>query len=842
MEFRSCPSCKASVLEDDAEDCPFCGASMSGKPSAKPASKPAPGPAARPSQRATPPATGRPAAPTAPGQRGAPTAKSPTASGPVRARPEPEDDRPTDNSDPFEVDPLVHKQATSIAIKPGKGRTTEVKCPMCETVGYIGPSQAGKDVKCCNPSCKLPIFKAPKLPPVVQKEPEKPKGMSKVVLSAIAMVALSAFGGALYWFVLREDPKPKTPVTNTPVEVDKEPEKELLPNEVVIPTKHVVSTNEEIGQLSLQEILKVTIKPEFRSKPYGRQLAAQALLTTGDLAGAQEQISKLGVGSEQYAIEPLALLAQLKLDAGDKAGAEAALQEAVNKSAKHPDVLRSHLDAVVVLAATLVRSGQTADAVKLLERFDKSDVDARATLSEIWRASLDQGTFHFADEFSLSHLELCGRPLWVTVSIELCRQQQWDQAIAWSRSAPDVVTRDASLAAFAGMVTTQLNAKADGGLADKLKEAIVSADLAAKVRMQVASAEVRFLFDKKSVTSTQVTEIEQLLASTQTPSALMIPGMKEIYESKGTPFAGLPDPGPGTSLALAFADIANLKMKLGDTAGGWSTQTQAMEMLRSVGPSPALARSLVERSTKGADVSRQLGQTLGLGDDETKKRRALSQYRGQCEEILKLANSRFAIQQTLLRRSMRFGALEDVWAFIREFDQAEESRREPYRSELALIVDLYYTALSQGKDDFLKQNGGEFTPQERQAIKAAYETFGTLARSITSAQAGQLREAAETLKTLYVKSLVNRNLLDRHVLTQASLLSEKSITDSYQYIQKLFDPTIREDAMRLLAGFSIRVGKGPELWKLLEEDRDLPATDRATTCLGFLEGIQSLDK
>ena len=36
MEFRTCPACQASVLEDDVEDCPFCGASMSGKPAAKP--------------------------------------------------------------------------------------------------------------------------------------------------------------------------------------------------------------------------------------------------------------------------------------------------------------------------------------------------------------------------------------------------------------------------------------------------------------------------------------------------------------------------------------------------------------------------------------------------------------------------------------------------------------------------------------------------------------------------------------------------------------------------------------------------------------------------------------
>ena len=712
---------------------------------------------------------------------------------------------------------------------------------MCETVGYIGSSQAGKDVKCCNPSCKLPIFKAPKLPPTVKAEPEKPKGLSMGLMSLIALVGIGVVGGALYWFVLREPSQPKTPVTKTPVEqIEKEPEKELLPNVAETPVKPAVTTVEEIGQRSFQEILKVTIKSEFRSKPYGRQLAAQALLMKGDLAGAQEQIAKVGPTGQQYAIEPLAVLAQLKLKAGDKPGAEATLEEALSNSAKHPDVLRAHLDSVVVLAATLVRFERVPDAVKLLARFEKSDVDLRATLSEIWRASIDQGTFDFAKELSLSHLELCGKPLWVAVTVELCHQLEWDQALSWSRSASDVVTRDACLASCAGMMTSRLAEGSDAALSNKLKEAIAAADLASQVRMQAAAAEVRLILNQNSVTAAQVAEIEQMLASVKTPAPAAVPGMKAIYESKGTPYAGLPDPGPATSLALAFADIANLKMKLGDTAGGWANQMQAMEMLRSVSPSPALARSLVEKTTKGSEVLHQLGQELGLGDDETKKRRALSQYRSQCEEILKVANSRFAKQQTLLRRSIRFGLEADVWKYIQDYDQVELSQREPYRSETSLIVDLYYIALAQGKEDFLQQKWGEFTPEEHKAIKASESTFGVLAKSTKYARAGDLQKAADELKTLYVKTLLDRNQVDRHILILTSVLAEKSVTDSYTFVNRLFEPTIREDAMRLLAGWSIRHGKGPELWKLLEDDRDVPATDRATAYLGFLEGIQAM--
>lgn len=844
MEFRSCPSCKASVLEDDVEDCPFCGASMSGKPSAAPA-KPTAKPAARPAPRPSATGTSRPAAsgtPAPPAQRSAPPSKSSATSGPVRARAEAEEEHASDTSDPFEIDPLAHKQATAVAIKPGKGRTIEVKCPMCETIGYIGPAQAGKDVKCCNPSCKLPIFKAPKLPPVVKAEPEKPKGMSTATISVIAVFGIAAVAGALWWFLLRTDPKPKPTATSTPTTpVESTPDKRSDPNVAVTPQKHVVSTVEEIGKLSLQEILAVTIRSEFRSKPYGRQLAAQALLTTGDLTGAEEQISKVGNGGQQYAIEPLALLAQKKLDAGDKAGAEAALQEAEKNAARHPDILRSHLDAVVVLAATLVRLDRTPDAAQLLAKFDKYDVDVRATLSEIWRASIDQGTFAFARERSLSHLELCGKPLWVAATIDLCHQQQWDQALAWSRSAPDVVTRDASLAACAGMMTSRLAANSDAAIASKLKAAIEAADLTAKVRMQVAALEVRWMLKEQSVTAAQITEIEQLLSTVKVPPPAPAPSMRAIYDSKGTPHGGLPDPGPGTSLALAFADIANMKMKLGDTAGGWANQMQAMDVLRSVSPSPALMRSMFEKSTKGTEIAQQLGQELGLGNDENKKRRALSQYRAQCEEILNIANARFAIQQTLLRRSISFGLLADVWKFIQDFDHVEESRREPYRSDVGLVVEFYYSALAMGKQEVLQQKWGEFTPREQQAIRSSENTYGALANSTLLTSSGKFSKAADVLKPLYAKTLMDRNLVDRHILTLASQLAEKSVADCYTFVQRLFEPTIREDAMHLLAGWAIRNGKGPELWKLIEADRDLPSTDRATTYLGFLEGIRAMN-
>ena len=839
MEFRNCPSCKASVLEDDVAECPFCGASMSGKPGAKPAPKPAAGPTKSPAPGAAKP--------------GAPATKSPTpekapAGGAGRTRPtrEPEPEREEDTSDPFEVDPLANKSATQVSVKAGKGRTIEVKCPMCETVGFIAPSQAGKDVKCCNPSCRLPIFKSPKLPPEVVVEPEKPKGLSTLMLTIIGVVAVALVGGGVWYFLLREVPKPPVfgPIDNGPP-VPEPPKPEPPPiNVVVHPTKHIVSTVAEIKKLALEEIPKVTVLRDIRNKPYGKQLAIEALLATGDLVKAKDQIARLGASGSQYTVGPLSLLAQLQLDAGDKAGAEASLNEAVTLSAKLPDVGRSPLDAVAMLAATLVRLDRTPEAVQLLGRYAQKDSEVRSSLSLLWRASLDRGSFDLGKESSLSHLELCGKPLWVSTAVHLCRHGQWDQALAWAKSAPDPVTQDAVLAACAGMLASRLVRTPDAALEARFKTATDAATLSAKVRMLVAAAEVRWQSGDQGITVASVPPIAALLAATPVPPAVPMPAMKAIYDSKGIPFSGLPDPGPGTSLALAFGDIAHLQMQLGDTAGGWATQAKALDVLRSVTPSPALAQHLVDQCDKnGEGVKNQLDNALKLGNDGAKKLRALSQYRVQCEVILKLANDRFAIQQAWLRRSIRYGLHKEVWQYAQEMELKEMAERDPYRSRSGLLTDLYYSTYfqEQTRKDFAIQTYGEYSADEKKAVGKAEATLGQIAASSSVARTSDASKVADMLKPLYVGATIDRHILDRHVLGEVGELAGQSLGASYTYLQRfgLADPTIKEDSLRLLAGMSIVQGKGPELWKLMEEDLTLTSTDRAAAYLGYLEGIQA---
>ena len=360
--------------------------------------------------------------------------------------------------------------------------------------------------------------------------------------------------------------------------------------------------------------------------------------------------------------------------------------------------------------------------------------------------------------------------------------------------------------------------------------------------MQVAAAEVRLMTGDKGITKATVTEIEALLATTSIPPAANVLGTKAIYDSKGIPFAGLPDPAPGTSLALGWGDIADLQMKLGDTAGGWATQAKALEMLRSVTPSPAMAQHLVDQCANNTEVVKnQLNTALNLGNDGAKKLRALSQYRVQCEVILRLANDRFAIQQTLLRRSIRYGLHAEVWQYIQEMEQAEMEQSEPYRSQSTLLTDLYYSTYFGGQKEFATQTYNGYTAEEQKALTLAESTIGKLAAVNSEVRSGDASKVADRLKPMYVGTTIDRHIIDQQVFENVAELAQKSVTSSYSLIQRLglADPMAKEDALRLLAGWTITQGKGPELWKLMEADLQITSTDRAAIYLGFLEGIQA---
>jgi hypothetical protein len=208
MELPSCPSCHQSVLDDDAELCPFCGASLkkgaSSTVKAAPAQRPAAAPS-RPSASSKPasptPSTAspsRPARPSKPAAGSRPSTPSGAKGAFAQDKLAAEDSARSAAKDAleesFQVDTSAGRDVPVASRQRSQTRSYKIRCPMCETVGYVPRSAAGKDIRCANRDCMVPIFTAPRPEKKVEEEVVRPKRLTpkNILGGLICVTALSA--------------------------------------------------------------------------------------------------------------------------------------------------------------------------------------------------------------------------------------------------------------------------------------------------------------------------------------------------------------------------------------------------------------------------------------------------------------------------------------------------------------------------------------------------------------------------------------------------------------------------------------------------------------------------
>ena len=304
MDFPVCPACGQSVIDDDAEDCPFCGASMKAKPGAKPAA-----------QKSSAAAGGKP------GTAAKPVATQAKSGGGGKQAPGKSD------GDDFPFDTEIPGAKTAVQAMPGlsKGRSLKVVCPMCETAGYVPPTSAGKEVKCANPKCMVPIFKAPV--PVAEAPPPPPPRKSNVMLIGIITTVVMVVGGGIAYVVTSQ------PVAATKIKTQMtDEEKRMLMEDVKSPQVGNPAENEKKNRLfrhvSSRKVHRRRRSPRGlrgndqgkplkqlndacligersnRSKPYCRQLAAEACALAGETAAAEGHLAQLIVVGPSVPLVP----------------------------------------------------------------------------------------------------------------------------------------------------------------------------------------------------------------------------------------------------------------------------------------------------------------------------------------------------------------------------------------------------------------------------------------------------------------------------------------------------------------------------------------------------------
>ena len=363
-----------------------------------------------------------------------------------------------DDDDPFGIDTSSVADVPSAAPKPTKGRSIKIECPMCGTPGFISSKMQGRDVKCVNPSCMVPVFKAP-LPPKKDDGPIKKEGpLSGKVMGIIGggvgvLILLLVWG---FWFARHQGavvtaPPPLPTVSNDRPSGDPAPD----PSNGVTspPTAQTISLT-EIKKRALEQIITAAQIRDENRKAYGRRLAAEAHALAGDVPGAREQIKQLqkpSVGGRvpYFQIEPLLLIAWHQLANGKQAEAQKAFGEAIASYQGLSQVGREVMTAGVTLAAAQASFDQIPQAKETLRQLEAER--ERARLAAALHISVCFETFNVDELLQFTSLDLDVDPLAVAVATEVAARVGWDKAIAWAQAQSEVASREDALAMLATM-------------------------------------------------------------------------------------------------------------------------------------------------------------------------------------------------------------------------------------------------------------------------------------------------------------------------------------------------------------------------------------------------------
>ncbi|MEZ6060444.1 MAG: hypothetical protein R3C19_08790 [Planctomycetaceae bacterium] len=644
MDLPTCPSCGQSVLDDDAADCPFCGSAMDG--SSKGKKKPA-APAAKPASKS---ASG---------------AKTAGATKPVGAA------KPTtDEDDPFGlVENAATRKVIPCARKPMKGRTHRVRCPMCDSLGFVPKSAIGRQVKCANPKCMVPTFTVPdpdaaageRAPARVSDEAlareeklSKPKGKSNpLIMYGVAGGILLALTVGLVMFL--NAPPAVDPNLNETFDMsklqsggdDEDDAQDPVPSGGNNPSNGEKTTDVAAEALRLTELMVSAARQTTnnRDKPFCRRLTGDAYLRLGKLSEAAtefSQLQRLSRDATYYVVEPYLHQYWLAIASGDAAAAAPHLADAKQEAQRIPDTGRLALQAGIALAAALVNEGDVDTAMARIEN-QQRDQTVTAQLDDMrqgaWFASA--GALRRAGFNAISPVTVFSwnEPLKTAVAVHLAANKRWPQAVTWAKAQSDVRTAADVLAVASSHAVV---VSADAATATLLHEAAAEIDPAVGLRTAAIlghSDQNQALWDAALVETNQM----------ESPAVAQMPDLADVIRTEA------PDLSGERLKAAALADVAAAAVARKDDAVAVAAIQKLYALLSSrIPPTTAVRQAASTMESDEQSIMKQLQDRFALRS-ESEVKSQFRNYRRGLDRLATIAEERRLLLVQLLHRVVESG-------------------------------------------------------------------------------------------------------------------------------------------------------------------------------------------
>ncbi|MBC7966132.1 MAG: hypothetical protein H7Z17_09430 [Fuerstia sp.] len=762
MSLPTCPSCGQSVLEDDAVDCPFCGAAMDGSRGAKNTPKPQAGPAKhRPGAKPVAPPAPTSNSGSASGSAAKPGSPSPTsparpASGAASSRTK------VDEDDPFGIGNAAATQSAIQATeRPDKTRLHKVTCPMCEQVGFVPKSAVGKSVRCANEKCMVPIFKA--LDSGENTNTRKPARMSDDAAAAKKaaetsqptkrnpIVIYAIVGGVLLaltaGFLAVVNRRPVDPNLNAPIQIPRgedwetEDETELrLAAEKAAAEKAaaaVPNPRVEVAAMATQ-MITLARQSNVRDNAWARRMTADLFLRTEDASLAAQELKHLGRDRTTafYRIEPQITQYWKHSSAGAEDLAKASLALAMADQGNIPKTGRAGTEAALSLASVLVTEGKVSEARALVatRQLDTTIIASRDMLASVaWFWIADHSRDGMVPVPLVTDVLLWSQPLDTAVACDLALHQRWAEAIAWSIASEDSGVVSESLTEVATIAGA---AKAPAAVFEQIAQAIPPGKPVVAVQVQAALAAA-------SKNAAQLEAAITALAELPAPEAMKMPTTQEIVDKYGSERRN------DLLRAAAVAEIVRAALICGDAEKAESQLARLRAELNAAAPSTREIRVLTLEVSRNESAARQriAGDLRTSNSDQVDT--AFKEYRrhltsdGNQKGLFVIAEDRRLRAIRLLCRIIRAGGATVVQSALN--DAASGWADEVMLDDLAGLLAAATLQSKQTLPEVMQPNPA----LKMDRIEGGYATLvERIAPVLASAWANRDKQRAEALKAL----------------------------------------------------------------------------------------------
>jgi|HubBroStandDraft_6_1064221.scaffolds.fasta_scaffold20069_3 hypothetical protein len=750
------------------------------------------------------------------------------------------------SADPLDVKSSAGKEAIPAGRQRTKSKPYKVTCPMCETVGYVSQTAAGKEVRCANSQCLVPVFVAPRIQKkTVEAEPKAKSGIPIALLALIGVLLVSGIGGALYFYNQPSVPTPNSgPVvlqvpTGTVNDASQGHKTNAPPDGESV---HPVIAN---TQLTLSEerdpvlaIMEQATKEHDRNlrPPYCQRATAQTAADCGDLGKAKTYLDQLANSKRELdRVGPLTAVAWQQLKRGEKVEAGKTLENALTAAADLPAIGRYSVDTAAWLAAALVAVGRDKEAHALVARFPAEGSTGRlvAAMSTA-RAWTTWDILTGEQERPLLEVASLQNPIVVEIAVS---RGFAAEAFKFLESVPSPGERIECQIVWAEAAARgrDQGKSADPLAIDPLLEKLPPAS---RARLQARLGNLRLRVNDRPGAEKLLDSAIATLGKIAAKRGFVIPSWKKLAALE------FPDPGPARLNALALAEIARLEGDLRKRDEAQNHLGLAIDLLHASAPNLIAARQTLEeagrlRATEFQEPVPIKGRKEVIAQAKRKNQERANADLEKVKQISKAlvaaAEARFALQTAILETALAWDDPAHLWQVISPAATAQDAdMKEPY----------FKTALPWKLEVNLKRAGDATTAEKIDEAAGSNLPPSAVVLDLLAQKAPESTDVSSLARKMQFPD-ANRpeseraTLADRERATLAGssyLLHAGKVGDAIVFVRMFDDSLMKEEALEWTAALACRLNFTRQIKDILQAASFIP-TESVSAYRGFLLGL-----